>query len=144
MPIPPRPHPCPRLFLVLILVFILTLCPSTFMVLTSRPKASNGQWFPCPALPSLVLLGGSRAAAPIGYEVLQNGEIFRPTVRPYVRRSVRPYVPPLRAQEPARQALDPTSQASEPARQASEPASQASEDMRVDTGKEYTFFFKDQ
>ena len=43
------------------------------------------------------------------------------------RSSVRPFVPPSRAQEPARQALDPARQASEPARQASEPARQASE-----------------
>ena len=34
-----------------------------------------------------------------------------PSVRPYAR----PYVPPLRAQEPAGQALDPASQASESA-----------------------------
>ena len=40
--------------------------------------------------------------------------------------SICTYVPPSRAQEPARQALDPASQASEPASQASEPASQAS------------------
>ena len=46
---------------------------------------------------------------------------------PFVRSSVRPSVPPSRAQEPARQALDPARQASEPARQASEPARQASE-----------------
>ena len=37
---------------------------------TSFPKASNGQRFPCPAVPSLVFLGGSRAAAPIGDKVL--------------------------------------------------------------------------
>ena len=53
-----------------------------------------------------------------------------PSVRPSIRTSVRPYVPPSRAQEPARQALDPASQASEPARQASEPARQASEPAR--------------
>ena len=37
---------------------------------TSRPKALNGQQFPCPALHSLVLLGGGRTAAPIGDKVL--------------------------------------------------------------------------
>ena len=67
-------------------------------------------------------LGGSGAAAPIGDEVLQNGEIFHPSVCP----SIHPF-PLFRTQEPARQALDPASQASEPARQASEPARQASE-----------------
>ena len=44
-----------------------------------------------------------------------------PSIRLYVRPSIRPYVPPSRAQEPARQASKPASQASEPARQASEP-----------------------
>ena len=32
------------------------------------------------------------AAAPIGDEVLKNGEIFRPSVHPFVRPSVRPSV----------------------------------------------------
>ena len=39
-------------------------------VLTSRPKTSNGQRFPCLALHALVLLGGSRAAAPVEDGVL--------------------------------------------------------------------------
>ena len=58
------------------------------------------------------------AAALIGDGVLQNGEIFHPSVHSFVH---------LRAKEPAGQALDPASQASEPARQASEPVRQASE-----------------
>ena len=49
---------------------------------------------------------------------------------PSIRPSVRPYIPPSRAQEPARQDLDPASQASKRAWQASEPASQASEALR--------------
>ena len=42
----------------------------TLVALTSRPKASNGQWFSCPALLFSVFMGESRAAAPIGDEVL--------------------------------------------------------------------------
>ena len=49
-----------------------------------------------------------------------------PPVHPSAHLSLRPF-PPLRDQEPARQAFDPASRASEAARQASEPASQASE-----------------
>ena len=37
---------------------------------TSRPKASNGQRFPCPSLLFSVFIGGSRAAALIGDKVL--------------------------------------------------------------------------
>ena len=36
----------------------------------SSPKASNAQRFPCPALLYFSLIGGSRAAAPIGDKVL--------------------------------------------------------------------------
>ena len=46
------------------------------------------------------------------------------------RFSIRSFVPPSSAQEPARQASDPARQASEPASQASEPANQASEPAR--------------
>ena len=37
-------------------------------------------------------LGCSGAAAPIGDEVLQNGEIFRPSIRPSIRPSVCPSI----------------------------------------------------
>ena len=51
-------------------VFIFLGSYSDFSLKTSRPKASNGQRFPCPALLFSVFMGGSRAAAPIGDEVL--------------------------------------------------------------------------
>ena len=56
----------------------------------SSPKASNGQQFLCPALLFLVFMGGSRATARIGDEVLQNGDIFCPSVCFFVRSSVHP------------------------------------------------------
>ena len=38
--------------------------------ITSRPRASYGQRFPCPALLFSVFIGGSRAAVLIGDKVL--------------------------------------------------------------------------
>ena len=57
---------------ILMFLFFQKSEPLINMVLTktSCSKASNGQRFSCPALPSLVFLGGSRAAAPIGDKVL--------------------------------------------------------------------------
>ena len=59
-----------------------------FRFLTSSPKASNGQWFPCPALLYLVLIGGSRAVAPIEDEFLQNGEKSRLFIHLSIRLSI--------------------------------------------------------
>ena len=92
---------------------------------TRHQEASNGQRYPCPALYSFwVKVGLQRGSSPDrGQSPVEWGDFQSvcSSIHLSIRPSVYPSVPPLRAQEQARQALDPSSQASEPAKQASEP-----------------------
>lgn len=77
--------------------------------------ASNGQQFHCPCLTIVFQFVGfgflrrSRAAAPVGNEVLQNGEVFCSSIRPSVHLhppwealpGLRVYHPGLRASQPS-------------------------------------------